>query len=102
MKVRLISDSNDTLIGMRLVGIEGKIAVDKDEIINEFNRLSDDKDVGLVLITENVNAICEEFFTERKLSQSRPLITVIPGYKTDGTAQSSIMKCVNEAIGVKM
>lgn len=102
MKVRLISDSNDTLIGLRLVGIEGTIAAEKEEIINEFKKLSEDKEVGLVLITEKVNALCEDFFTERKLSQSRPLITVIPGYKTDGVAQSSIMKCVNEAIGVKM
>ena len=39
MKFYLISDNTDTLMGMRLAGIEGVVAHEEDEVISVLEKL---------------------------------------------------------------
>lgn len=102
MLIKLISDNNDTFIGLRLVGVDGVVVRNKADALNAYNDFSKDENVGLILITERINKMCEEFFTDKKLNSKKPLITVIPGDVSIEGGSSSIMKYVNEAIGIKL
>ena len=52
MKIYCISDNIDTNIGLRLVGIDGKVIHEKDKVIEEINRVRKRKDLSLIHISE--------------------------------------------------
>ena len=52
MKMYLISDNVDTLTGMRLVGVEGVVVHEKNELTDALNFVVNSKDIGIVLLTE--------------------------------------------------
>ena len=54
MKMYLISDTIDTQIGMRLVGIDGCVAHDSETIIEKTKKAIEDSDLGILIYTENV------------------------------------------------
>ncbi len=59
MHFMLISDNHDTLVGMRLAGIEGCIASTPDEVRKALNEYSADPSTGIILITEVLSKMCE-------------------------------------------
>ena len=52
MRFYLISDNIDTLMGMRLAGIEGTVVHTHDEVSGALDRAMEMENVGIVLITE--------------------------------------------------
>ena len=89
-------------MGMRMCGIEGIVVHEKDEVIYALNKAADDREVGVVLITERLAKLCAELVSELKLSRRTPLIVEIPDRHGSGRSRDSITKFVREAIGVKV
>lgn len=102
MKFFLISDSVDSVIGMRLAGIEGVNVTNSGETRSALERAYADPDIGVVLITERLSASCGDIVSEMKLSHSRPLIIEIPDSDGGGRAADSITRYVRESIGLKL
>lgn len=103
MKFALISDNHDTLVGMRLAGIDGVIVHDPSEVEKALKAAVADESVGIILITEHLVDICPEIVYELKLSYTRPLIVEIPDRHTaSGRSTGSITKYIKEAIGVNL
>ncbi|KLO22230.1 Vacuolar H+transporting two-sector ATPase F subunit [Marinitoga sp. 1197] len=102
MKFFLISDNIDTSIGLRLSGVSGVVVHERNEILNTFNSVLKNKEIGVILITELAAEKIEEELKEHKLSGKLPLIFVIPdrhGWRGD---KDFITKYVEEAIGVRI
>ena len=102
MRFYLISDNIDTYVGMRLVGIEGVVVHDKKEVREALTGAMDDKDIGVILITEKLVALSPDLVYDLKLNRKRPLIVEIPDRHGSGRAKDSITRYVREAIGVKI
>lgn len=102
MRFYLISDNIDTLVGMRLAGIEGIVVHKKDEVHNALKAAMDDNNIGIVLITEKLGQLCSDLVYDLKLNRKRPLIVEIPDRHGSGRAKDSITRYVREAIGVKI
>ena len=103
MKFTLISDNHDTLVGMRLAGIDGVIAHEPGEVETALKTAIDDESVGIILITEKLVPLCPDIIYELKLSHKRPLIVEIPDRHTSaGRSAGSITKYIKDAIGVKL
>lgn len=102
MRFYLISDNIDTLVGMRLAGIEGIVVHEKAEVRNSLKSAMDDKKIGVVLVTEKLVKLCPDLVYELKLNCKRPLIVEIPDRHGSGRANDSITRYVREAIGVKI
>jgi len=102
MRFYLISDNVDTLVGMRLAGIEGTVVHEKDEVRNALKSAMDDPKIGIVLVTEKLVKLCPDLVYELKLNCKRPLIVEIPDRHGSGRANDSITRYVREAIGVKI
>jgi len=102
MKMYLISDNIDTQIGMRLAGVEGVVVHTAKELKEEITKVSANKEIGILLITEKFGREYPEIISEVKLSKSLPLIVEIPDRHGSGRKADFITSYVNDAIGLKL
>lgn len=102
MKFYLISDNIDTAVGMRLAGIEGCVVHEQEQVESRLREAMNDREIGIILMTERLVSLCPEIIYELKLSHTRPLIVEIPDRHGSGRAKDSITRYVREAIGVKI
>ena len=102
MKFYLISDNTNTLMGMRLAGIDGIVVKQKEAVISELKSVFDMDDVGIVLITEPLMKLCHEYIYDLKLNVKSPLIVEIPNEYGGSSITNSIEQYVKEAVGIKL
>lgn len=102
MRFHLISDNVDTLVGLRLAGIDGVVVHEEDEVKDALTSAMEMEDVAVVLMTERLVKMCPELVYELKLKRQRPLIVEIPDRHGGGRARDSITKYVRDAIGLKV
>jgi V/A-type H+-transporting ATPase subunit F len=102
MRFFLISDNIDTQIGLRLVGVKGVVAHEKEEILEALKKVKAMKDVGIILMTEKIANAVPEAVYELRTSKSLPLLTIIPDRHGTTRPKDFITRYVKEAIGVKM
>lgn len=102
MRFYLISDNVDTLVGMRLTGIEGVVVHEKDEVEQALRGAMENADIGIVLVTEKLVALVPDLVYDLKLNRRTPLIVEIPDRHGSGRTKDSITRYVRDAIGVKI
>ena len=102
MRYYLISDNTDTYTGMRLAGIEGILVHERGEVIAALAKVTEDRNVGVILITEKLSALCSEQVNDILLNRTSPLIVVIPDRHGTARPADSITRYVREAIGIKI
>ena len=102
MQFKLISDSHDTLVGLRLAGIDGVIVHTAEDVIDNLNKFSADENIGIILITERLSKLCDDYITNIKLTRKTPLIVEIPNRTTDENSDSTVLRYIKEAIGMKI
>lgn len=100
MKFYLFSDNEDTLVGMRLAGIEGQYITEKEELISVLSEYVVRQDVGIILINTSLASKIEKELLEFKRN-GHSLIVEIPDVDADGEVDG-ISKYVSEAIGLKI
>ena len=54
MRTALISDNNDTLVGMRLGGVKSVLAKTESEIDRAIDDVIKNPEIGILIVTENV------------------------------------------------
>ena len=102
MRMFLISDNVDTLTGMRLAGVEGVVVHEKNEIKDAMTNVLNNKDIGIVLITEKCSGKIPEIIDDIKLNRKFPLLLEIPDRHGSGRRSDFITAYINEAIGIKI
>lgn len=102
MKMYLISDNVDTLMGMRLAGVDGVVVHKKHHIEKALKDALEMEDVAVIMMTETLMKQCQELVYDIKLHNKHPLIIEIPDRHGNGRTKDSITKYVQEAIGVKI
>ena len=102
MKMYLISDNIDTLIGMRLAGIEGCVVHEYEETVEAIKKVISDKDIGILLVTEKIGDLVGDYIKELKITLHTPIITEIPDRHGTRDIAGSINSLVQESIGLKL
>ncbi|HBL83683.1 MAG: hypothetical protein A2Y17_08915 [Clostridiales bacterium GWF2_38_85] len=102
MKIFLISDNNDTLLGMRFAGIEGVIVHDKNTAIEKIIEITADKDCGVILITSKLKNQCNDFLSDFMEKNPIPLFQEIPDRHGEQREGSSILEFIEHSIGLKL
>ncbi len=102
MKFFLLSDNIDTLVGMRLVGIEGVVIHERNEVLTELEKAMQKEDICIILITTKLVELCPQVISELKLRRTKPLLVEIPDRHGTSNVGESIDRYVSEAIGIKM
>ena len=101
MKSYLICDNEDTLLGMKLAGIEGEILTDRNEILKLIDKMLADSETGIILITGKIKSLAKDEIMERKLKSKKTLIVEIPSVGEKYEADF-ITRYIRESIGIKI
>lgn len=102
MKFWLLSDNHDTVMGMRLAGIEGEIVSSGEQALRRVEEIEQDPDIGILLVTAGVYQSCRGRLDEIRLKKETPLVVEIPDRHDEGGSGSSITDYIRDAIGVKI
>jgi V/A-type H+-transporting ATPase subunit F len=101
MKTYLISDNQDTKVGLRLAGIDGIIVNTKEEVLNAFKELLRNPEVEIIIVTEKISLMAEKEIMKWKTDLDRPLIVEIPNPDVKGR-KDYILKYIKESIGLNI
>ncbi len=102
MKMYLISDNVDTYTGMRLAGVDGIVVHERQELYEALTAAMNDKELGIILLTEKLGREFPDIIDEMKLKRKLPLLVEIPDRHGTGRKKNFITSYVNEAIGLKL
>jgi V/A-type H+/Na+-transporting ATPase subunit F len=92
------------VLGFSLVGVSGCAATTAEEANRALDEAMQAKDLGIVLVTEDVAALVEERMDELKLRSTEPLVVEIaaPAVNGERISRPSLGEIVFRAIGVKI
>ncbi|PHV71957.1 ATP synthase subunit F [Sporanaerobium hydrogeniformans] len=102
MKSFLISDNRDTLVGMRLAGIQGVIVHHKEEVLDMMKVAMIDPEIGIIILTEKIVDLAPEEIMEYKLKNRKPLIIEIPDRHGTHRGTDVITNYIRESIGIRI
>lgn len=102
MKIYLISDNIDTQTGFRLIGIDSVVVHGENEFKKAFDYVLNDKNIGILLITEKHANQFNSLLNETRLNKKIPLIVIIPDRHGSEREKNFVTHCINDAIGIKL
>ena len=102
MRFYLLSDNIDTLMGMRLSGIEGTLVHTPEEVSAALDKAMNMEDVGVVLMTDKAVSACRDKVYSYKLTRKQPLIVEIPDRHASSRISDTISEYLREAVGIKL
>src|SRR6056297_2310811 len=97
-----IIGGDDAVLGFGMVGVEGRVAETPDEARESLQEALNDKQVGIVIITEPVAELIRPLVDRYVFSQSFPLIVEVPDRQGPMEGRPSLRELVNQAIGINL
>jgi V/A-type H+-transporting ATPase subunit F len=85
-----------------IIGVSGKIASNEDEAQRAFAATLEDKDIGIIIITERVADMIRPIVNKYLLTIGFPLVVEIPDRNGAKPDRANIKEMVNNAIGIKL
>ncbi len=101
MQFYVIADEN-TVMGFKLVGLEGEIVESADEARDVLKRAFSSPEIGIIIITEKIAASIREDIEEFVFGHAFPLIIEIPDRTGPMEGRISIRQMVRSAVGVSV
>lgn len=102
MKYYLISDDELPMTGFRLAGVEGEFVTDGASARAAAEKAEADESIAVLLVTTGAVALMPETVERMKLSELRPLLTIVPSPDGKGMGPDAITGLIRQAIGVKL
>lgn len=101
MRSVAISRNYELLVALRMSGFDGLFCKDLESLKQEFNKYSQDKNTGIILLVESdFQELREEVFKIRKKKRA-PLIVTLPS-REGYNEKDFILKYIKEAVGLKL
>lgn len=100
MKSFLLTDNRDTFLLLRLTGIDGIYLREDDNVKEEFMKLVNNKNYGIIYITEKIYEVIKEEVIKIKTKKKLPLVTVIPDRHGYHESKEKITDYIKESIGI--
>jgi V/A-type H+-transporting ATPase subunit F len=101
MKYAIIGDE-DTVLGFEMVGVSGQVVRNPDEARHAFEAVLEDKEAGIIIITERVADMIRPMVDKYLFTVSFPLIVEIPDRTGKQPGRPGIRDLVNTAIGIRL
>lgn len=100
MESYLISDNEETLVGMQMAGIQGEILTDPELVLKKIDSLIAQTEIGIIILTHSLKSVIEDEVMKRKIASNETLIVEIPG-PNDQSQHDFITRYIRESIGLK-
>ena len=101
MKYYIIGDE-DAVLGFGMVGVKGRVASSPAEAESAFRAALEDKETGIVIITERVAELIRPVIDRFLFTENLPLVVEIPDRVGPVSGRPNIREMVNTAIGIKL
>ncbi len=101
MKYSILGDE-DAIIGFGILGVSGKVVTNAEEAQHAFAATLEDKDTGIIIITERIADMIRPIINKYLLTSNFPLVIEIPDRNGPKQDRPSIKEMVNTAIGIKL
>jgi vacuolar-type H+-ATPase subunit F/Vma7 len=101
MKVLVIGHP-EAVLGFSLAGVSGRVATTAAELNEALDEVQSSRDVGIVLVTEDVAQLIPARMEHLKLRSTIPLVVEIPAKGSVAESQESLGEIVLRAIGIKL
>jgi V/A-type H+-transporting ATPase subunit F len=101
VKLRLISADRDILTGFRLAGVEG-VPANAENIAEVLSDLVGQRDIGVIIIDEELAKTALALIDDIKLKKPLPLIVEIPGINGSARPPDFIEGYIRESMGIKL
>lgn len=101
MKILVIGHP-DAVLGFSLAGVGGITATTADEVNKALDEAQANKDIGIVLVTQEVAAMIPARMEHLSLRSTIPLVVEIPSRGGVPEGQVSLGDIVLRAIGIKL
>jgi len=101
MRYFIIGDE-DAVLGFGLVGVHGLAASTPEEAQRAFDLALQDREVGILIITERAAELIRPKVDRYVFTQSFPLIVEVPDRLGPVAGRAGIREMVNQAIGIKL
>lgn len=102
MKAFLVSDNHDSLVGMRLAGIEGTLVHTPDETFSAIQKALTMRNLAILAITERAAEMAPDIIQQLRERGELPLVVEVPDRHGTKRGPDFLTRYVQEAIGVKM
>ena len=77
MKIYGLTDNLDISVGMRLAGMHVEVLNENDDANKIIEEISNNKDVGILVISKNINNLAQTTIENIKQNKKTPLIVTI-------------------------
>ena len=77
MKMFCISDNIDTALGLKLTGVESIVAQSEEEINEQIKKVLKDKEIGILVVTDNIYKMAQYELDEVMEKYKLPLLVKI-------------------------
>jgi V/A-type H+-transporting ATPase subunit F len=101
MKVLVIGHP-EAVLGFSLAGVSGRVATNAAEVNQALDDVQASKDVGIVLVTQDVAQLISARMEHLKLRSTIPLVVEIPAQGGAPQGEESLGEIVLRAIGIKL
>jgi V/A-type H+/Na+-transporting ATPase subunit F len=101
MKIFLIGDET-TVLGYSLAGVRGVIVNDATEAADALKAATQDPDMGIILITQQIASEIQSLVDESKLKMATPIVLEIPDRSGSVPDRESALDIVQRLIGIKV
>ena len=101
MKVLVIGHPN-AVLGFSLAGVHGQAVATPDEVNQALDNALAAKDVGIILVTQDVARLIQARVEDLKLHSTIPLVVEIPSPEGVSPDEPSLSEVVLRAIGIKL
>jgi len=101
----------EIILGFKLVGVEGSVAVNREEALSAFRRVTGqggsesvpvDERPKILILTEDVSAMIEDEVLSWQKHSRYPLIVEIPGIHGHLEGKKSLTDAIREAVGISV
>ena len=101
MKVLVIGHP-EAVLGFSLAGVSGRVATNAAEVNQALDDVQASKDIGIVLVTQDVAQLIPARMEHLKLRSTIPLVVEIPAQGGAPEGEESLGEIVLRAIGIKL
>jgi V/A-type H+-transporting ATPase subunit F len=101
MKVLVIGHP-EAVLGFSLAGVGGRVATSAEEVNRALDEAQASKDVGIVLVTQDVAELIPARMERLKLRSTVPLVVEIPSRGGAPEGEASLGEIVLRAIGIRL
>jgi V/A-type H+/Na+-transporting ATPase subunit F len=101
MKILVIGHP-EAVLGFSLAGVGGRVASTADEVNLALDEAQASKDVGIVLVTQDVAKLVPARMEQLKLRSTVPLVVEIPAGGGAPQGEESLGEIVLRAIGIRL